>query len=101
MGAPVDIRVFGGSADEDQALLNRLRPSFIDQELKNVAGIEQAVGLTYAYEADVSDAVGMRTGAVALTGVTGDLNEVLYGDMLIMTAGGPAPCSQSTRRPEL
>jgi ABC-type antimicrobial peptide transport system permease subunit len=42
----------------------------------------------------------MRTGTIALTGVTGDLNEVLYGDMLIMTAGGPAALATILEDPQ-
>ncbi len=96
MGAPVDIqtltfsRLEGPEFDE----LSRLRPSFVSQELQTVPGIENAVGLTHEYRTQVSDVVGTRTGELTLVGVSGDLNEVLYEDMMIFTAGGPDALAQ-------
>lgn len=89
MGAPVEVQSFSRFNDPEFAALARLRPSFVSDELTAVPGIENAVGLTYDYPTQLSDAVGMRTGSLTLVGVTGDLNDVLYQDMMIMTAGGP------------
>lgn len=89
-GAPVRIRSYYRFEEPEFAALSRLRPSFVSKELRGVPGIENAVGLTHEYKTQVSDVVGMRTGELTLTGVTGDLNDVLYGDLMLFTAGGPA-----------
>jgi len=91
MGAPVEVHTRGLARFEDTefADLTRLRPSFVAEELQAVPGIGKAVGLSYDYDARVSDAVGMRSGMLTLVGVTGDLNDVLYDDLMIFTAGGP------------
>ncbi|MCA9951520.1 MAG: ABC transporter permease [Anaerolineales bacterium] len=94
MGAPVEVQSFSRFSAPEFAALSRLRPSFIDEVLLPVAGIENAVGLTYDYGAQVSDPVGMRSGSLSLVGVGGDLNDVLYTDMMIFTAGGPDSLSQ-------
>lgn len=94
MGAPVEIQSISRFGAPEFAALSRLRPSFVSEELQAVPGIENAVGLSHKYRAQVSDAVGMRTGELTLVGVTGDLNDVLYGDMMIFTAGGPAALTQ-------
>jgi ABC-type antimicrobial peptide transport system permease subunit len=66
----------------------------VTEELQEVPGLDEAVGLSYGYGAQVSDAVGMRSGWLTLIGVSGDLSDVLYGDLTIWTAGGPAALSQ-------
>lgn len=94
MGAPVEIQSFSRYREPEFAALSRLRPSFVSEEVQAVPGMGNAVGLTYDYDTQVSDAVGMRTGTLTLVGVSGDLNEVLYKDMMIFTAGGPAALTQ-------
>jgi putative ABC transport system permease protein len=94
MGAPVEIQSFSRFEGQEFAALSHLRPSFVSEEVQAVPGIEKAVGLTYVYWTQMSDAVGMRTGSLTLVGVTGDLNDVLYEDMMIFTAGGPTALTQ-------
>jgi len=94
MGAPVEIQNISKFREPEFAALSRLRPSFVSEELQTVPGVGNAVGLTYDYVTQVSDAVGMRTGTLTLVGVTGDLNDVLYGDMMIFATGGPAALMQ-------
>lgn len=94
MGAPVEIQSLSGFEAPELAALSRLRPSFVSEEVQAVPGIDKAVGLTYDYVTQVSDAVGMRTGTLTLVGVTGDLNDVLYDDLTIFTAGGPTALTQ-------
>jgi ABC-type antimicrobial peptide transport system permease subunit len=94
MGAPVEIQSFSRFEGQEFAALSHLRPSFVSEEVQAVPGIEKAVGLTYVYWTQMSDAVGMRTGSLTLVGVTGDLNDVLYEDMMIFTAGGPPALTQ-------
>jgi ABC-type antimicrobial peptide transport system permease subunit len=76
-----------------------MRPSFISEELQAIPGIETTVGLTHEYRARVSDVVGMRTGELTLVGVSGDLNEVLFSDMMIFTAGGSDALAQGLTDP--
>ena len=94
MGAPVEIQSFSRWDESEFAALSRLRPSFVSEEVQAIPGIEDAIGLTYDYGAKVSDAVEMRSGWLNLVGVTGDLNDVLYDDLMIFTAGGPDALTQ-------
>ena len=94
MGAPVEIQSSSSWEETEFAALSRLRPSFVSEEVQSVPGIEKAVGLTHEYWTQVSDAVGMRTGTLTLVGVTGDLNDVLYDELMIFTGGGPAALTQ-------
>ena len=94
MGAPVEIQSASRWEAPEFAALSRLRPSFVSQEIQAVPGIGNAVGLTYDYFTEVSDAVGMRSGYLTLVGVTADLNDVLYDDLMIFTAGGPVALTQ-------
>lgn len=93
-GAPVEVEVFGGFGSSSDASLNRLKPSFIDDELLVIPGMDQAVGLTYGYGTRVSDPVGMRTGSISLIGVDGRLNDVLFADMVEFIGGGPESLDQ-------
>ena len=94
MGAPVEIQSFSSWDESEFAALSRLRPSFVSEEVQAIPGIEDAIGLTYDCGAKVSDAVEMRSGWLNLVGVTGDLNDVLYEDLMIFTAGGPDALTQ-------
>jgi len=94
LGAPIRSEVFPRFAAPEFAALSRMRPSFVSEEVQAIAGIEDSVGLTHEYRAQVSDAVGMRTGELTLVGVTGDLNDVLFADMMIFTAGGSDALAQ-------
>jgi hypothetical protein len=94
MGAPVEIQSTSRWDESEFATLSRLRPSFVSEEVQAIPGIENAVGLTYDYSAEMSDVVGMRSGTLRLVGETGDLNDVLYTDSMIFTAGGPAALTQ-------
>ncbi len=89
-GAPLEIQTISRFSQPEFAALSRLRPSFVSEELGAVPGVEKAVGLTYDYVTQVSDAVGMRSGSLTMVGVSGDLNDVLYEDMMVFAAGGPA-----------
>ncbi len=94
MGAPVEMQSYARWDESELAALSRLRPSFVSDEVQSIPGIETAVGITHGYSTQVSDSVGMRDGWMRLEGVTGDLNDVLYQDMMIFVAGGPDALSQ-------
>jgi putative ABC transport system permease protein len=99
MGAPVEIQSYSRWDESEFAAMSRLRPSFVTEEIQSIPGIGNAVGLTYNYRARVSDAVGMRDGWLTLVGVTGDLNEVLYDDLMIFVAGGPTTLTRILNDP--
>ena len=86
-GAPVEVEVFGGFGSSTDASLNRLKPSFIADELLAIPGMDQAVGLTYGYRTSISDPVGMRSGSISLIGVDGRLNDVLFPDLIEFVGG--------------
>lgn len=89
MGAPIEMRVFTRFDQRDLAQLDWLKPSFLDTEVSKIAGIENVVGLTHDYALQASDPVGMRSGTITIVGVTADLNNVLFEDMIVFAAGGP------------
>ncbi|MFQ5341341.1 MAG: ABC transporter permease [Anaerolineae bacterium] len=100
MGAPVEIQSIARFQPPELAALSRLRPGFVSEELPAIPGIARAVGLTYGYLTQVSDAVGMRRGTLTLVGVAGDLNDVLYTDLMVFTGGGPAALTQLLSDPK-
>jgi ABC-type antimicrobial peptide transport system permease subunit len=89
MGAPVAMEVWSRYEGEEYAHLSYLRPSVIEDEVRVIPGIGEAVGLTYQYGTWVSDAVDMRSGWMNLVGVSGDLNDVLFSHLMVFSAGGP------------
>lgn len=93
-GAPVEVEVFGGFGSNVDASLDRLKPSFIDEELLAIPGMDQAVGLTYGYRTTISDPVGMRSGSIELTGVDGRLQDVLFSDFIEFAGGSPDTLNQ-------
>ena len=99
MGAPIEMRVFTRFQEPQLAALDWLRPSFLAEELGQIEGIQNMIGLTRDYPINVGDAVDMRTNNLSLIGVTGDLNEVMYGDMVIMTGGGTEALSRIAADP--
>jgi ABC-type antimicrobial peptide transport system permease subunit len=88
IGAPVEIRVYGGGYSQP-GQLNYLSPSFIQDELATVSGLDRMVGLSYPYTAQVSDLVGMRSVGAGVVGVDGDLYDVLYTDLIEFADGSP------------
>lgn len=88
IGAPVEIQVWG-SDDTQPIELNYLPPSFMDEELASIPGLGTMVGLSYPYATQVSDMVGMRSINVRLVGVDGDLEDVLYTDLIEFAEGSP------------
>jgi putative ABC transport system permease protein len=89
LGAPMRLQVFSFGSTEEQIANNRLKPSFHTIELAAIEGIEQTVGLSYDYNTNVSDLVGMRSASTTVLGVDGRLNDVLYTDFIEFVAGSP------------
>jgi ABC-type lipoprotein release transport system permease subunit len=94
MGAPVAMEFWSRYGGGEYAHLSYLSPSFVEDEVQAVPGIAKAVGLTYEYGTQMSDAVEMRTGWMNLVGVSGNLSDVLFEDLMIFSAGGPTSLTQ-------
>ena len=87
LGAPVNVRIFGGEQDEETALLNRLRPSFLAQEMAPVPGLAERVGVSYAYRGQAYDTVALRQAAVDYFGLTDSLEKVSFPELITYVAG--------------
>lgn len=85
MGAPVNVISFA-YWDRDNTR-DRLRPSFLDEELRSVGGLDEMVGVSYRYNSRAADPVGLRSAGVTVVGVNGRLPTVLFPDMLELAAG--------------
>lgn len=90
IGASARLQVAGYWETEEEAEQYRLTPAFRMQELAAVPGVGRSTALTYGYRTDVSDPVGFRTATLTVYGVDGRLNDVLFSDLLELSAGGPA-----------
>ncbi len=100
MGAPAIIQVFGFWLTPEEAERHRLKPDFRTRELATVAGVDRTAGLTYGYQSDASDTVGFRSAGVTVQGVDGNLNDVLFADLLEFTAGDPEALETLLSDPE-
>lgn len=92
MGAPVNIRSFGfygGGLNSE-----RLKPSFITNDLRTVPGLDQMVGISYDYSSRAADPVGLRSARVTVLGINGRLPDVLFSDMIDFAAGSPESLNQ-------
>ena len=65
------------------------RPSFMEKDLGPITGVDEMVGVTPTFGAQITDAIGVRRGEASVVGVTGDLGQVLYRDMMVFSEGGP------------
>ena len=88
LGAPVDMRIFGGEQESETALLNRLRPSFLTQDMGQVPGLAERVGVSYGYRGSAGDSVGLRNASVDYFGLTGSLEQVSFNELIAYVAGG-------------
>ena len=105
-GAPVTAQISRWGwyyFDQDDA--DNLLPSFLD-EFRAVPGVEQAVGLTAEYRADVTNKVELRDAAVQVQGLTGTLDGIVYADLveyyagLGQSAGGPHTFDEILAEPD-
>ncbi|MEM7799755.1 MAG: FtsX-like permease family protein [Chloroflexota bacterium] len=87
MGAPISMQVFSRFDDPSLAYLDWLEPSFIENEIETVDGINQAIGLSRSYFTSVSDVVQMRSNQIEVMAVSGDLNQVLFDSYVEFIAG--------------
>ncbi|MBK8988112.1 MAG: ABC transporter permease [Chloroflexi bacterium] len=92
MGAPVNVTSFAYWNRDNTR--DRIRPSFLDEELRTVPGLGQMVGVSYGYSSRAADPVGLRSAGVTVVGVNGRLPDVLFPDMMEFAAGGPESLTQ-------
>ncbi len=98
-GAPVTVNVsrwmWSFFASEEDNLL----PSVLD-DFQNVPGIADAVGITAAYNANVTNKVQLRSASVQVQGLTGTLDGIVYTDLTEYAAGGPEMFETISREPD-
>jgi len=88
MGAPLKIETYSRYYQGDEGP-EPLKPSFVHRELAAVPGIDEMVGVSYPYDSWVHDLVGLRNAPVNIYGIDGDLNQVVFTEMMEFSAGGP------------
>lgn len=92
LGAPLLLQYqppwFGNSGGEpsEESLY---RPSLVENELTAVPTIEDTVGMSYPFSTTAQDTVGLRRANVGVLGLNGDLRDVIYSEMIDITAGSP------------
>jgi ABC-type antimicrobial peptide transport system permease subunit len=84
-GAPLKIESHSRWNEQEDALT----PSFVHDELTNVQGIDQVVGISYPYTSTAQDLVRFRRAEVSVIGLDSDLTRVVFNEMMEFTAGGP------------
>ncbi|MFN2135940.1 MAG: ABC transporter permease [Candidatus Promineifilaceae bacterium] len=87
LGAPLDIEVAYWGLSDEQLERARVKPSFLRDELPQIDGVDQAAGLTYAYDTGITDNVGFRSAPVSVRGVAGPLEQIVFQDMIEFAAG--------------
>lgn len=93
-GAPATLNTGGFWLSEEEATNYRLPPSFRTEELMAVGGVAQTAALTYNYPSQASDSLRFRSAPLSVYGVDGDLNDVLFPDLLEFVGGSPAALTQ-------
>lgn len=93
-GAPATLNTGGFWLSSEEAANYRLSSSFRTDELMAVAGVAQTAALTYAYPSEAADSLRFRTAPLTVYGVDGDLNDVLFNDLLEFAGGSPAALTQ-------
>jgi ABC-type lipoprotein release transport system permease subunit len=88
MGAPARLQVVGSWPTPEEAERVRLTTDFRTRELAGVDGVDQTAGLTYSYRAGVSDPVGFKKASANIIGVDGQLNNVLFTELVEFSEGG-------------
>jgi len=87
-GAPLTLDVVRWYYSFGQGVEQYLAPAVLDQ-LRAVAGVADAVGLTAAHAAEATNRVALRTTRVQVQGITGPLEGIVYRDLTTYNAGGP------------
>ena len=94
MGAPARLQVVGNWPTPGEAEQNRLTKDFRTRELSAVNGVDQTAGMTYPFRSNVSDPVGFKSASANIIGVDGQLNNVLFTELVEFSDGGPEAFDQ-------
>ncbi|MEM7119273.1 MAG: FtsX-like permease family protein [Chloroflexota bacterium] len=89
-GAPATVNTGGWWQSSEEAANFRLTQDFRTDEFMAVGEIEETVALTYGYSTEGADSLRFRTAGLSVYGVDGDLNDVLFDDLLEFVGGSPA-----------
>ncbi|MFN2110043.1 MAG: FtsX-like permease family protein, partial [Anaerolineae bacterium] len=98
-GAPITVAVSRWSWSFYASDENNLLPSILN-DFRDVPGIADAVGVTAAYNASVTNKVALRNTTVLVYGLTGTLDGIVYGDLTEYYAGGPEMFETIFREPD-
>ncbi|MBN2393497.1 MAG: ABC transporter permease [Anaerolineae bacterium] len=98
-GAPVTVTVSRWSWSFFASNENNLLPSVLN-DFRDVPGIADAVGVTAAYNASVTNKVALRNTTVLVHGLTGTLDGIVYEDLTEYYAGGPEMFETIFREPD-
>ncbi|MFN2286181.1 MAG: ABC transporter permease [Anaerolineae bacterium] len=98
-GAPITVAVSRWSWSFYASDENNLLPSILN-DFRDVPGIADAVGVTAAYNASVTNKVALRTTTVLVYGLTGTLDGIVYDDLTEYYAGGPEMFETIFREPD-
>jgi ABC-type antimicrobial peptide transport system permease subunit/multidrug efflux pump subunit AcrA (membrane-fusion protein) len=98
-GSPVTVQVSRWMWAFFSPAEDNLLPSILD-DFRDVSGIADAVGVTSAYRADLTNKVTLRTTSVSLQGLTGTLDGIVYSDLAEYYAGGPEMFDIIFREPD-
>ena len=98
-GAPITVNVSRWSWSFYAADENNLLPSVLG-DFREVPGITEAVGVTAAYNAGVTNKVALRNTTVLVQGLTGTLDGIVYADLTEYYAGGPEMFETIFREPD-
>ncbi len=98
-GAPVTVSVSRWMWSFFATEQDNLLPSVLE-DFRDVPGIAEAVGITAAYNADVTNKVKLRSTSVQVQGLTGTLDGIVYGDLTEYYVGGPEMFETIFREPD-
>lgn len=93
-GSPATVQTGGWWLSSEEAADFRLPQNFRTQEFMAVAGVDETAAITYAYNSDGADSLRFRTAGLSVYGVDGDLNDVLFDDLLEFVDGSPAALTE-------
>ncbi len=98
-GAPITVNVSRWMWAFFASTEDNLLPSVLN-DFRDVSGIAEAVGVTAAYSADVTNKVKLRSTAALVQGLTGTLDGIVYSDLTEYAVGGPEMFATIFREPD-
>ena len=99
MGAPLDISAAFWGRSAEEIANTRVAPTFLSEALPRIPQVARSAALTFEYDTRISDPLGFKSAAVAVRGVEGRLDEVLFTDIVDFAAGDPRALGELTADP--